>query len=735
MLTLLKNGQHWVGEGAKHHRNRPQAHPPLFETNLFYETKNDMGLKKTYFRAPEAYNHASKIAGHILRFLREGAEQEAKQGFSEVVVTVPASFQLNQRRDTLLAAKQAELNLGDHQLLDEPISALIAYLFDDPDALMLDSEAPLRTLVFDFGGGTCDVAIVEIQRDPQTGQIAVAPLSVSRYHRLGGGDIDAAIVHEHLLPCLLRENHLQAFDLSWGEKKRGLEPQLLGTAELLKIDLCTEIERLKQAEKYLFAEKANIVSRQPALTCYLNGKPLLLSRPTLNAQEWEQILAPFLDPDRPYALETEFRLTQSLFAPLQDALLRAQTEPEEVGCCLLVGGSALIPQVADAITGYLPKARLCMFEDALAMQTAVARSAAWHAFYLAVVGEPLVRPILHEGIALVTGEDTLYPLIATGEAIPFPANGIPKRLTNLALPETPADRIKIQIVAQKTRQVLLNETWILPENALPGDAITLEYALTAAQEFVCRVFLTAHPESVFERTIENPLCNIVNPNQARLQIEQIEEILRQHGGGTAEERPLFLEVARLYAGLGQQEKALEFLRRALRLLGKPDAEIMNLQGLYYGDIRDYKRQEEAFRAADQAAPKWAGPLFNLALAYRSQKRHAEALEATKQAIEKDPLSAPYYVLKGLCHQALEQEEEALEEYETAVGLFGTPASLPDWELGWLLTCAEALHDNTLRYEITRERQRRASRSDALSENLMAPIVKPEDSPDEDYFIF
>jgi len=77
VVALLPDGNHWVGEGAKRLRANPHQAGLLFERNLFYDTKNEMGLRKTYFRAPESFNHASKIAGTILSFSKEQAEQSA----------------------------------------------------------------------------------------------------------------------------------------------------------------------------------------------------------------------------------------------------------------------------------------------------------------------------------------------------------------------------------------------------------------------------------------------------------------------------------------------------------------------------------------------------------------------------------------------------------------------------------------------------------------------------------
>lgn len=103
VVAILPDDQVWVGEGAKRLRTRPQEAGLLFEKNLFYETKNDMGLRKTYYRAPEPFNHASKIAGHILRFLKDSAERDLERKLDDY------------ERDNLypLATQKIEIDLDD----------------------------------------------------------------------------------------------------------------------------------------------------------------------------------------------------------------------------------------------------------------------------------------------------------------------------------------------------------------------------------------------------------------------------------------------------------------------------------------------------------------------------------------------------------------------------------------------------------------------------------------------
>ena len=265
VLVELPDNEIWVGEGAKRLRAFLQKANLLHEKNLFYETKNDMGLRKSYFRAPERLNHASKIAGHILSFLKAGAESASNSNYNQISVTVPASFQLNQRKDTLQSCQYAGLDLQDNDLLDEPTAALIDYIVTGGNENVVRPGETTQSVVFDFGGGTCDVSVVEITGDLHIRKIMMSELSVSRYHWLGGGDVDTAIVHEVLIPYLMEENNLSPLDLTWAQKKRGLEPQLFGKAEALKLSLSKEIDRLIKFDRYGQTDKSTLIAKQPAI--------------------------------------------------------------------------------------------------------------------------------------------------------------------------------------------------------------------------------------------------------------------------------------------------------------------------------------------------------------------------------------------------------------------------------------------------------------------------------------
>jgi molecular chaperone DnaK len=454
IIALDSAGQEWIGEGAKRLRAEAFANGLSPERNLFSDTKNDMGISKTYHRAGEDYDHAKKIAAKVLRFLGTNARQVGGAPVVRTTVTVPASFQVSQRADTLWAADAAGLGIADEDLLDEPVAALTDYLFTYAEADLFPTAKTV--LVFDFGGGTCDVFLSRIEPRPAGAGLNVTALSVSRYHRLGGYDFDAAIIHEHLIPALMKEHGLAARHFSWAERKKIIEPSLRSCAEALKEGLCREIKQLQEFGRYADSDKPQIIARMVSTPVRVGKQEYILTNPTLNAHEWEALLEPFLNADMLHCRETDYRQEMSIFTPVTDALQRAKVKPEELDYVLLAGGSSLIPQVQAALATYFKAAKLLRFPDSTAAQSAIARGAAWSAAWLEVTSEPFVQPTVGDGLALrVQGRAPLV-LIPAGTPIPFPPDGTWKNQAGLTLPRDFTGKLKVELVSMPDEQVVLH---------------------------------------------------------------------------------------------------------------------------------------------------------------------------------------------------------------------------------------------------------------------------------------
>ncbi|MCX6360125.1 MAG: Hsp70 family protein [Armatimonadetes bacterium] len=695
VVALLKQGGHWVGEGAKRLRARAKENGVVIEQTLFQNTKNDMGLMKTYHRAPEAYGHASRIGGHVLRLLRDGAREASNREGAHLTVTVPASFLLTQRSDTLDAGRFAELPVGHNDLLDEPIAALIDYLMSHPGC-GAEPGRPITAVVFDFGGGTCDVCVAEIALATARAPLTVSYRSVSRYCRLGGCDIDTAVVHDVLIPALCREQGMEPSDLTWSERRRILEPQMLGTAEALKVGLCAEIDRLTKFGRYDQADKAQTVVHQPAMECSVGRRTYRLTSPSLSAEQWEALLEPFVQSDRLYPVDSEYGQSQSIFAPISDGLDRAGLSPRDVDVCLLTGGSSLIPQVRDAVGRHLGGATIWSYTDDVANQSAVARGAAWHALHMALTGRPLVQPVTNEGVAIRTSDGGAFALAPLGSRLPYPEGGDWQRYPGaLAVPANHGGEIKVELVTERTGQVIMTRRWSIPPATRVGARIDLAVQLSAAQELQLQANLSNCPDARLEAMTSHPLITVVSPHPAREAVERIEQEIRSREVDPVRDRELYLDLARNYGELNHLEHAVEVLHFLISRLGRADGTALLLQGIYFGRLGDTKREVQAYRECLRAFPAITAAAFNLALSLHHAGQQAEALDCIDQALARSGADGPYVTLRACILRSMDRADEAERAFRQALRSFPEPDACDPYELSWLLHCAEQVGDRNV----------------------------------------
>lgn len=792
-VIAYRDSEMWVGYGAKQLLAYPNNYRS--EQNIFAETKNEIGLKKTYARAPEESKHPWHIAGHILKFIREQAERQYGTRSQRTVVTVPASFQINQRQDTIQAARMAGINIGDFDLLDEPTAALIDYLLSPETSLgqmlstkpsyvsLMDLEyeelerlfnkcvttsailnhpnfeelmkrEPTKeelvelltgfvscsttsniqewtVMVFDFGGGTCDISTVKLTSE-QNGMPKASMLAASRYHRIGGSDIDRAIVHQLMIPELLRQHDIESLALSFSDKKKTLEPILMPRAEALKIALCREIWRLRGHGNWNESTKAATRTEQPEFTVKLGARELRYARPSLTAGDFEKILEPFLEREVIYPRESEYALSCSIFAPIMDSLERANLSPTDITSVLLVGGSSLIPQVQDAVREFFGTAETWAYKEYMQTQLAVSRGAAWHAYFLEVTGKPFIQPVVPDTIALLAeGKKMFLDLVPAGVTVPFPEDGSFKEF-ELKLPKDGLETLTMEVVARSSGQRLFLEHWRLPAGTEKGDMIVVSARLTSNSQLEIQAVLKGDPKSTFEKTADNPLVNVVNPGETRLKIQVIEEEMRTAGQLNDRHADRLVELARLYDELGHQEKAIECLRSALRLVNRPDLYMLNLQGIYYSKLGDMARAAQCYEDAVRARPTESTPVFNLSLAYERQGDVLKALEAIEKAISISPNDGPYLVRKGNLLRRLGRDTEANQAFANAEEAFPSQNamnSLSDFELRWYEALSR-ITGNTERLEAIelekKHRHKSSTKGSGESEGFRPQLLDQKD---------
>ncbi len=714
-VVAIHDGRELVGEGARRLRPLFRRNELIDKGNFFSSCKDDMGLKLTYQMAPDGYRSAAEVSGRLLEYLYQAVLQDKPLEPDCVTITVPASFQTAQRDDTMKASQLAGLQLGKGDLLDEPIAAFINYLYEKAGNYLIPAGSTSNLLVFDFGGGTCDVAILRLSCDEDTEQLSAALVAVSRYHRLGGNDIDRAILYDVLLPQIIKQNNLTRSSLDYEMKKQIIEPGFIGIAEQLKILVCEQFDKFinedwDDGDEDEEGEPACIIHGKSV--CKLpDGSSLVLTNPSLSFNQFYELIEPFLDDGLLFVKETEYRQTLSIFAPIRDALDKSGLDDNDIDFCLLVGGSCLIPQVPEKIGEYFPLAEVLSFDCADEMQTAVARGAALNALSLALCNRPIIQPVCQETIALITANGP-YDLISRGKPLPWPPDGDFEELTTLALPQDSLldpVTMRVEVVACETlgQRQLMSNLWEIPAPVVAGERIRLAYRYDENQ--VLEVQLShAERDDVrpFRETREHPLTHIVNPQSVKLRIAETEEKLRTGEIKPERREQAINSIARDCAELRQYEKAIANLQGLLRIKNEPDANIINQMALYTGYMGNREREEKLYAEAIKADPEWSAPWFNLALLLQKEKRLSEAKDAIEKAIHLEPKSAPYYVLQAQIIDALGKKFAVQEFLNMAVKLFKPLENLSKWELHWYKKCADMLGETDVVAQASAEQKRR-----------------------------
>lgn len=700
-VVALVDGVELVGEGAHRLRSDLLGAGLTVDEAIWWEQKNWIGTSRVHPKAPPGYRTPKEISGRILAHLAAAAEDVDDQPIDRIVVTVPASFQLTQRADTLDGAAEAGITLQGGDLLDEPVAAFLDYV-STSGGEHFAGRARSRVLVFDFGGGTCDIALLHVA--DEGGVLQVARRNVSRFHRIGGGDIDLAIANEVLLPRLLEELGIGRFEFDFMQKSRFILPALSSLAEKLKIKLATEVDRLDSLGQLPEDEavQGELRVSLPAPFTFHTGNrdfpTLTLAKPSLSLAELRDVTGPFVTRGFTLPSSKEYYTVTSVFAPIDDALGAAQWTPEHVDVVLLVGGSSESLLVRQAIRDAFEGATLLTYARPTDAQLAISRGAAIHAFHRTAFGIDPIEPVLAEDLAILTDEGPTT-VVPAGTVLPFPSDGGTHVHDGLVIPESCTEgTLPLRVEFESAGRRLHTQLAALHAPLTEGDPLPLHVRISADQ--VMDLTLSVPREGGVPQTVsvrlDNPFAVTANPNADR------EEILRlmQEVPSVArpQQRRKLRRMADLHHGLGERERARQLLTGLLNdAQPAEEGNLLNTLGLLCEEMRDEEAHLAYLRAAiERGSARAAG--FNLALALKRYRRFPEALEAIEEniAVEDD---GPARTLRADILQALGRQDEAENEYARALEMTDDArAARSEFELGWLRSAAQALG----RREVARE---------------------------------
>lgn len=292
VVAFTKSGERLVGQNAK---NQAITNPD----RTIISIKRDMGTDRRIEIDGKKYS-PEEISAFILQKLKTDAEAFLGEKVTQAVITVPAYFSDAQRQATKDAGKIAGLEVL--RIINEPTAAALAY--------GVDKEKDQKIMVYDLGGGTFDVSILEV------GDGVCEVLATSGNNRLGGDDFDDRII-------------------DW----MASEFKASNGIDLKKDNMA--YQRLKEAAEKAKKDLSGVMSTNinlPFITANASG-PLHLDL-TLSRAKFNELTGD---------------LVEKTMGPVKQALKDADLKPSDIEKVLLVGGSTRIPAVVDAISNYMGK--------------------------------------------------------------------------------------------------------------------------------------------------------------------------------------------------------------------------------------------------------------------------------------------------------------------------------------------------------------------------------------------
>ena len=292
VVAFSKNGERMVGQVAK---RQAVTNPDRTVSSI----KREMGTSYKVEIDGKQYT-PQEISAMILQKLKADAEAYLGTKVTEAVITVPAYFTDAQRQATKDAGKIAGLDVK--RIINEPTAAALAY--------GMDKEAEQKIMIFDLGGGTFDVSILEIS----DGVFEV--LATAGNNRLGGDDFDARIMN---------------WIADTFKSESGID---------LRSDKMA-MQRLKEAAEKAKIELSGVASTNinlPFITADATGPKHFDA--TLTRAKFNELTAD---------------LVAATMGPVKQALSDANLQPSDIAKVLLVGGSTRIPAVQEAVKNFMGK--------------------------------------------------------------------------------------------------------------------------------------------------------------------------------------------------------------------------------------------------------------------------------------------------------------------------------------------------------------------------------------------
>ena len=606
-------------------------------------------------------------------------------------ISIPASFEANQRRELMEALEVNGMTVSRQSLIDEPNAAFISYVNDSQDSdksLTISLNYNPKVLVFDFGGGTCDISILEIGKS--VNGFYSKNLSISKFTKLGGDDIDRYLTYQYLLPRFLAYNNL-TIDKFCSPEIKIIATKLYKVAEKIKINVCKSFSVL--ASDFILPSIKDSDSKNTLSTpVRIETTKGVLSQEDfyITNKEITEAMSIFTKDSRlPLQIKRQEDYN-NIFIPIKSAIEKAHISIEELDYVLLIGGSSKNPYIQEALHKYFEGSELLIPRD---LQTHVSKGTAIHSLLMNGMNKCLIQPITSEPIFVITKDTLRKVLIPAGTIIPSDTMIV----DDLVPSRDNQEAIELPICVGSQNKMLFNLK-ITRDGGFPINAeIKLALELTAdklllAQANCLGVNCLIEPQNPFankELTTEERIV-LAAERQANLEAEK--------NGGVPTKQGL-ISLRQAYNKAGNAFRAAETYELQLELYPNPNS--YNEVGVLYSNSGNENKAVDFYERALANNPNEFPPMFNLGhcLINRDPKR-AEAL--LRKAHSLDPSHAPSMIALAEIEEKLGHKGEAQRLNQKAYNILYKKwkgSSLRDFEYSWLESVVQRLGLKSVAQEV------------------------------------
>lgn len=607
-------------------------------------------------------------------------------------VSIPASFEANQRKELMEALESNGMNISKQSLIDEPNAAFISYVHDSEESekpLLISPHYNSNVLVFDFGGGTCDISILEIGKS--TNGLYSKNIAISKFTKLGGDDVDRYITFKYILPRFFEANNVSDDDFITKERQY-IATQLYKVSERLKILLCKKISNQMYQLEIPDYIKSNSDKASITIPVSVETKKGLLTQSEffLSIKELVEVMSVFMKSSLiPSSIKGQEEYN-NIFMPIESAIKKANVCKSEIDYVLLIGGSAQNPFIQEALKKYFDDSEILVPQD---LQTHVSKGAAIHSLLMNGINKCIIQPITSEPIFVITKDTTNKVLIPAGTTIPCDTVVI----DDLIPTKDHQEAIELPICVGNENKMLFNLKITRDGGFLTTAQVTLALEITADKLLLAKAHCMGVSCMVEP---QNPFANKELSTEERivLRAEREANIETERNGGIPTKNCL-ISLRKAYEDAGNDFKAAETLEQQNEIY--PNPEEYNLIGVYYHNSGNRDKAIDFFERALDHNPNdyWAN--FNLGntLFYRDLKRARQYLN---KAYELNPFEPCINILLGRLDKREGKESEAKEKFQIAYDKYEQKWKVNlfyNSDYGWFASVAEELGKKDKAYEI------------------------------------